>query len=323
MVYILHGFDNVTDEFKPKSIRQEVHYIESPRTKRKIFGWLVGCMRVLRLSKKGDTILCWYDFQAVLLYWMCRITLRQRRLGCLNLLLKNKETLKNRIVRALYRSALLYKDFYASVTSPYYGELLKKWLCIDFNYVVIHDPYHKAWERKCISLKHRVFVGGNARNWSFIIKVAHASPNVHYLFVMSKTDWQQYRNAIPSNVKVKCNIPFDVFLQEMADSTIVAMPLNTEAPAGLLVIYQAAGCGTFVMATKTETTKEYINPNNGCVLKNEVEDWVSAINYWMNHETEREEKAKMLHNYISEVCSKEEFDKGIQKLVDRCESKKL
>jgi len=139
---------------------------------------------------------------------------------------------------------------------------------------------------------------------------------------MTKTDWQQYRNAISSNVQVKCNIPFDVFLQEMADSAIVAMPLNTEAPAGLLVIFQAAGCRTFVMTTKTATTQEYINLNNGCALKNEVEDWVSAINYWMTHETEREEKAKMLYNYISEVCSKDEFDKGIQKLVDLCESKK-
>jgi len=159
-VYILHGFDNVTDEFKPKSLRQEVSYIESPRTKRKIFGWLVGCARALRSSKKGDTILCWYDFQAILLYWMCRITLRRRRLGCLNLLLKKKDTLKNKIVSTMYRSALLSENFYASVTSPYYGELLKKWLGIDFNYVVIHDPYHKAWERECISLRHRVFVGG-------------------------------------------------------------------------------------------------------------------------------------------------------------------
>jgi len=164
--------------------------------------------------------------------------------------------------------------------------------------------------------------GGNARNWAFIIKVAHASPDVDYLFVMTKKDWLQYKNALPSNVKAKCNIPFDAFLQEMADSAIVAMPLNTEAPAGLLVIYQAAGCRTFVMATKTATTQEYINLNNGCVLENNVSDWVSAIKFWLHHDKERQEKAKMLHNFISGGCCKDEFDKGIQRLVDLCESKK-
>lgn len=33
MIHILHGFSNVDSEFKPRNLRQEVHYIESPRTK--------------------------------------------------------------------------------------------------------------------------------------------------------------------------------------------------------------------------------------------------------------------------------------------------
>lgn len=32
MIHILHGFSNVDSEFKPRNLRQEVHYIESPRT---------------------------------------------------------------------------------------------------------------------------------------------------------------------------------------------------------------------------------------------------------------------------------------------------
>ena len=34
MIHILHGFSNVDSEFKPRNLRQEVHYIESPRTKK-------------------------------------------------------------------------------------------------------------------------------------------------------------------------------------------------------------------------------------------------------------------------------------------------
>lgn len=36
MIHILHGFSNVDSEFKPRNLRQEVHYIESPRTKKRI-----------------------------------------------------------------------------------------------------------------------------------------------------------------------------------------------------------------------------------------------------------------------------------------------
>lgn len=28
MIHILHGFSNVDSEFKPRNLRQEVHYIE-------------------------------------------------------------------------------------------------------------------------------------------------------------------------------------------------------------------------------------------------------------------------------------------------------
>lgn len=38
MIHILHGFSNVDSEFKPRNLRQEVHYIESPRTKKRIRG---------------------------------------------------------------------------------------------------------------------------------------------------------------------------------------------------------------------------------------------------------------------------------------------
>lgn len=152
MIHILHGFSNVDSEFKPRNLRQEVHYIESPRTKKRIVGWTIGCFRALYCSRRGETVFCWYDFQAVLLYWMCLLTFQRRNIGCLNILLKKKDTIQNRIVSKMYRKALMSKYFHASVTSYYYGELLKEWLCLDFNYTVIHDPYHEKWELSLIHI---------------------------------------------------------------------------------------------------------------------------------------------------------------------------
>ena len=59
-----------TDKF----IEEEfANIIYSPRYKRKIISWFCGCMKVLKASSKNDTIICWFDFQAVLCFWLCRI----------------------------------------------------------------------------------------------------------------------------------------------------------------------------------------------------------------------------------------------------------
>ena len=321
MIHILHGFSNVDSEFKPRNLRQEVHYIESPRTKKRIVGWTIGCFRALYCSRRGETVFCWYDFQAVLLYWMCLLTFQRRNIGCLNILLKKKDTIQNRIVSKMYRKALMSKYFHASVTSYYYGELLKEWLCLDFNYTVIHDPYHEKWERKCESLSHDIFVGGgNSRDWSFMLEVAKQMSDVNFLFVMNSLDYRMYKEYITENIKVKCNLPFNQFLQEMANSAIVAMSLTTEAPAGLLVLFQAAGSERFVITTSTATTRAYITSDRGCALERDVKQWKDAIRYYLLNEKERNDKALKLHKFLKDVCRRDNFDSGIQKNVDLCES---
>ena len=177
-VFILYGFSNVSDEFKPKGLRQKAIYVESPVASKRFVGWLKGCLSVIRCTKTNDIIFCWYDFQAVMLYWMCLLTGMRRRLCCLNLLLKKKDTALNRIVRSLYRKALISKNFHASVTSPYYGERLKQWLDIDFHYV------------------DSVFVGGrNGRDWPFMLEVAQKMEHVNFLFMMEPNDYEHLRGG--------------------------------------------------------------------------------------------------------------------------------
>ena len=81
----------------------------------------------------------WYLERA----WHALLCLRGTRVpkNEYEILLKKKDTIQNRIVSKMYRKALMSKYFHASVTSYYYGELLKEWLCLDFNYTVIHDPF--------------------------------------------------------------------------------------------------------------------------------------------------------------------------------------
>lgn len=196
-VFILYGFSNVSDEFKPKGLRQKAIYVESPVASKRFVGWLKGCLSVIRCTKTNDIIFCWYDFQAVMLYWMCLLTGMRRRLCCLNLLLKKKDTALNRIVRTLYRKALISKNFHASVTSPYYGERLKQWLDIDFHYIVIHDLFHENWIYEPTKIKdNSVFVGGrNGRDWPFMLEVAQKMEHVNFLFMMEPNDCKHLRGG--------------------------------------------------------------------------------------------------------------------------------
>lgn len=322
MIHILHGFSNVGKEFKPEGLRQDVHYIESPRTKRRIVGWLIGCLRALYQSKSNETIICWYDFQAIIIYWICFLTFQHRKIGCLNLLLKKKDTIVNNIVSKMYKKALISKDFHASVTSPYYGEKLKEWLNIEFDYTVIHDPYHETWERECNAPNNKIFVGGgNARDWSFILRVANQMPDVQFTFAMDTASYAVYKKEAAPNVNIKYNLTFSLFLEEMANSAIVCIPLNTEAPAGLLVLFQAGGSKRFVIITNTVTTQEYIPSERGCTLRRNADEWVKSIYYYLEHKEERQAKAQALHIFLKNECSKEKFDKGIQQLINLCESK--
>ena len=64
-----------------------------------------GARKVLRLSQKGDTLVCWYDFQAVICFLMCKLLEKQMKIVCINLLLKDKASLKNKLVAILYKFA--------------------------------------------------------------------------------------------------------------------------------------------------------------------------------------------------------------------------
>ena len=143
---------------------------------------------------------------------------------------------------------------------------------------------------------------------------------------MNSLDYRMYKEYITENIKVKCNLPFNQFLQEMANSAIVAMPLTTEAPAGLLVLFQAAGSAAgllvlfqaagserFVITTSTATTRAYITSDRGCALERDVKQWKDAIRYYLLNEKERNDKALKLHKFLKDVCGRDNFDSGFKK----------
>lgn len=320
MIYLL--FDNPGDKGKLSFISQlihsEVNEIYSPKSKRLIFGWLKGCKNALVVSHSDDTIVCWYDFQAILCYWLCKITFKSRKIVCINLLLKDKVTVKNKIVAWLYKKALKSRHFVASVTSKEYGEHIKKRLGIKKDFFLLHDVYHDSYcYNKYVEVKpNTVFCGGrNGRDWRFMVEVAKTMPNVEFHLVMPKLAYQELKGILPSNVIAKYNLSMEGFMKDMCASEIVALPLDTEAPAGLIVLFQAAANRKYIITTDTMTTREYLTEGRGSLIANDVDGWVAELNKRLSNNENRISSSRMLE-FLQSECSEERFVDGIERMIN-------
>lgn len=321
MVYLL--FDNPGDKGKVSFISQmihgEVNEIYSPKSKRLIVGWLKGCKYALEVSHSYDTIVCWYDFQAVLCYWLAKLSFRQRKIVCINLLLKDKASVKNKVVAWLYKKALKSKHFVASVTSVEYGIHLKERLGINMELFLLHDVFHENYKVKA-SLEvcpNTVFCGGrNGRDWKFMFDVAKAMPHVQFHLVMPKVTYDEYQKELPSNVVAKYNISMEDFMKEMCSSEIVALPLDTEAPAGLIVLFQAAANLKYIITTDTMTTREYLSGGRGCLLPNDVEVWKKVINEKLGNVKSNIIASEKLLNFLVSECSERKFVEGVETMIN-------
>lgn len=321
MKYFL--FDNSRTEYgfirKYWGQDDNLRIVPSPDCKHKIEGWLRGVLTVLLQSHKGDTVICWFDFQAVLTYWLGLFTFRRRNIVCINLMLKDKFTLRNRLVGFLYKVALNSRRFRASVTSEEYGEWLNSRFNAHFKFQLVRDVFHESYALSPCALEQHpntVFCGGNnGRDWHFMIQVALLLPNVNFHFVMPRHLYDELRGKLPSNVKVDCNIPYAEFMHYMCAATLVALPLNTIAPAGLIVLFQAAANHRLIMMTDTVTSRGYITSERGGLLPNVARQWADSITYYLAHEKERTVKADNLYKFLAKECNEQKFIDSIKKML--------
>ena len=313
-------FDNkCTDkEFISEQIGVPINVYYSPENSNKLISWIQGVIKVLTASERNDTIIFWYDFQAIICWWLCHLLFMHRNVICINVLLKDKKTFKNKIVSYLYKKALMSSDFRASVTSRKYGDWLNKKLGIDVMYDLIHDVYHDDYEfsQYVEPVPNSVFCGGNnGRDWNLIIEVARLLPNIQFNIVMPHNVYLKYRSCFTENMNVRYGISYNEFMKELCSSTIVCLPLDTEAPAGLIVMFQAAANLKMIVTTDTVTTSEYISIERGDVLGNDVSEWQRNIMHYLNNTDESFEKAKALKEYLKENASESRFIKGLKNML--------
>lgn len=318
MNYFLFDF-TVPEDYLKKEF--DAVCIGSKKTSPPIIGWLRSCFDVLSRANENDIIICWYDFQAVLIWWLITILHKKTNKGifCINLLLKDKPTLKNRATSFLYKRALLSPNFHASVTSVNYGKWLNNKLNIECKYQLLHDIYVEDWKCKhdIATIKNSVFCGGcNGRDWDFLIQLAQKLPNVRFIVVMQEVVYKRYESRFPANMEIECDISFSDFIERLCAAEMEVLPLDTDAPAGLQVIYQAAANGKMVITTKTATTVEYINNENGEALPRDVGIWSEKIKFYLEHLDISYKKAEKLRVFLSTECSAKKYYETINKMIE-------
>ena len=320
MVYFL--FDNPADkknmEFL-KSYKTASFNLMFPKKQCKsVKSMLKFCGNCIKRTTDRDIIICWYDFMGILCWWLCKVWCRKRKIIVLNVLLKNKQSFKNQIARMLYRPALTSADLTATVTSEEYGSSLNNLLGIKKKYILLHDIYHGGYNigypgetiDKC------VFCGGrNGRDWDFVFQLAQKMPDIRFNVVLPKEQFRQYSGHGGKNVQIKTDIPERDFLTLMCQSSLVLMPLDTEAPAGLIAMFQAAANGKLIISTDTVTTREYLSSQRGVLCKKDVGEWNQQIRYWLEHKTEAQKRALNLQKFLESECSEQKYAEILQRLV--------
>lgn len=284
-----------------------------------------GSLRAVRQSKAGDTIIAWHYLQAVLAWWICLFTFRQRNFVSLNVLLKIDKTLKNKLHRFLCKRAFLAKNFKATVNSEPYGSWLNGQLGINVQYTLLRDVYHDYYSfPQFVESKKQdvIFCGGaSGRNWELMLQIVKAMPEWRFYMIMPGHEYSSFMRKvhghIPSNVIIDHDLPYKDFLFRLCQSTLVVLPLSINAPAGLTVMFQAAGNRRMVITSNTAAMRGYFKLSQLC--SNEVGDWCEKISYYMQHEKERNAEAERFHQFVTTKCSETQYAQTVKRLVEEFE----
>ena len=324
MIYFLFHHDRWDNKYLLRELGEEnvrtIYSHDYRQWKMRHWRHFRGSLKAVRASSKGDTIVAWHYLQAVLAWWICRLTLRKRRFVCLNVLLKVDKTPKNWLHRYLCKQAFKADNFKATVTSMPYGQWLNRQLGINVEYTLLHDVYHDYYHTPHFEEAPKrdiVFCGGaSGRDWDLMLDIIRLTPEVRFYMIMPgrlyRPFMKQHGHEIPDNVKVDHDLPYKQFMHRLCQSTLVVLPLSINAPAGLTVMYQAAANRRMVLTTDTEAMKEYFMPYQLC--GKDPAEWCDKIRYYLSHEAERQQEADRFHEFITTQCTEQDYAKIVARL---------
>lgn len=304
----LRGTKQIIPNSPVNKVRFVLHYIKF-------------CWGIVNESTSHDVIVHRLDMLAIINWWISKLTFQKRNIVCCNIMLKPASGLKGKITRFLYGKALSDTRFKATVTSAYYGQSICKYLSLspqlesgDDRFLLLNDDYGNisGWEADFEDKGQTVFCGGNnGRDWNMVMNVAKNLENVSFSVVMPKAVYEKYQDVKPKNVKLYTGLESDEFFKLQKECSVTFLPLTTQAPAGLIVLFSASLMEKTVVISDTICSREYVEDKFNGLLANDEKHFVSLIHDVLNNQKMRLELGKNAREFIKRKGSPEAYVKKL------------
>ncbi|HBE42609.1 MAG TPA: hypothetical protein DDW27_15680 [Bacteroidales bacterium] len=226
-------------------------------------------LKSLLKSRRGDVIICFLDVMGLYLFLLSRILFSRREIIVINIMFNDGSDFLTSIKRKMFRMMLKNNRVHPTVTSSELSAIYKELFRIpEKHFYLLHDCYgdQEIYADRPEEGDY-VFCGGtNGRDWKTLIKAADLLPDIRFVVVGPQRN--TLGDKIPGNIEYFFNVSYNDFQKMMLKCSIVALPLNTEAPAGLIVLFSAGLMHKPLVSTNNYTLREYVTSGeNGFLIE--------------------------------------------------------
>lgn len=321
--WLINGFKQNKFEIRLIGIDKFINKLYRFRLQRIVvlhYNYIIQSINAIYKSKNNDIIICWLDLTALYLLIILRIFHSKRKIIAINIMFNQESGLINLIKRKMFHWMLNHDSIYPTVTSSELAKIYTELFQLkDKQFYLLHDCYGNDVVYRNVITKNEgyVFCGGsNGRDWSTLVKVASLLPDIPFVIVGPNKN--VLGEGYPDNINFHYDIPYDQFKQLMANCSLLALPLNTEAPAGLIVLFTAALMQKPVITTNSITMREYISSgNNGILINmNDADEFAFQINLLIKNPNKQADLGERLFQKVNELGSPETYINNVVKIIN-------
>lgn len=322
--YLISGFTSSKYPIHIIGTKNSSQYLTSYRIVRIVlmhWRYIKVSFNALFRSNKTDVIICFLDVMALYLYILSKLFGRSRCIIAVNIMYNDNSDFITRSKKKLFRVMLKSKYIYPTVTSIGLMEYYKNTFDLpQKDFFLVHDCYGKYIELKkdYQTGNGYVFCGGaNSRDWKTLVNAAKLLPNIRFVIVGPTKN--TLGNNLPLNIEYYYNIEYSKFNDLMGNSSLLALPLSTEAPAGLVVLISAGLMTKAVITTDNVTMREYITHNENGILVSigDSVNFARQIELLIDDVDKQKLYGQRLHQQIEKLSSPEVFANEIFKIVNQ------
>jgi len=173
-----------------------------------------------------------------------------------------------------------------------------------------------ATDRRLVEGDYICAVGGNARDYAMLVRIARSRPHMQFVIVARPANLEGL--DIPPNVTSFCNIPFSDTMAIVRDARAMALPLiATDTPCGHVTIVAAFYLGTPVAATDSTGITDYIHDGeNGLIAESGSDEALrNALDRLWNDPALANRIGEAGRAFASAHCAETNYSDHVRKLL--------